>query len=193
MNKPLEASNGKKSRSPIERLIVWGIIGIALGIVFIEFRAQKGYTATMEALSNTYDSATKRLPLTEVEALMSGGPSKSVKLEDDSKNHYVYSWFSIFKGKDYVLNVITTKDTVPAMTRFYEGPGADPMAPVAPANPAPPGGLSLGMRRGGDNSKEEPAKEEPAKEEPAKEEPAKEEPAKEEPAKEEPAKEEPKA
>lgn len=188
MNKPPEASNGKKSRSPIERLIVWGIIAIALGIVFIEFRAQKGYTATMEALSNAYDSATKRLPLTEVEALMSGGPSKAVKLEDDSKTHYVYSWFSIFKGKDYVLNVITTKDTVPAMTRFYEGPGADPMAPVVPANPAPmpPGGLSLGMGRGGNNSGEEPAEEEPAEEEPAKEEPAKEEPAKEEPAKEEP-------
>ena len=183
MSQPVESTSGKKSRSPIERTIVWGIIAIALGIVFIEFRAQKGYTATLEALSNAYDAATKRMPLPEVEALMSGGPSRSVKTDDESKTHYVYSWLSIFKRNDYVLNIITTKDEVPAMTRFYEGPGADPMAPVAPANPAPmpPGGLSLGMRPGGNNAGQEPAKEEPAKEEPAGEEAAKEEPAGEEP------------
>ncbi|MCA9035356.1 MAG: hypothetical protein KDA91_09505 [Planctomycetaceae bacterium] len=148
MNKPVEKTS--KSRSPVERAIVWGGIIVLIGIVGLEYRAQTGYSASLDAISNASGN-TEELEFAAVESLLSGGPSRTKKSENRIETHYVYSWFSLFRSGQYVINVLASKDEPSTMLRFYTGDGVDPMKPIPPANPTalPPGGLSLSAGGGG--------------------------------------------
>ena len=132
-----------KQRSPVERAIVWGGILLLLLVVGIEYRAQQGYANSLQALSDASDETEGELTLDEVEALFSGGPSRSVKTENGIETHFVYSWLSFFKSGEYVLNVLASKDEPSHLLRYYTADGVDPMAPIPPKNPTPKGNLSL--------------------------------------------------
>ena len=44
----------KPSRNPVERVIVWGLIGLLLVVVAIEARAQRGYAMSLDAVQSAF-------------------------------------------------------------------------------------------------------------------------------------------
>ena len=98
-----EASQ-KKKRSPVERLIVWGLIALLLVVVLIEYRASTNFNAAQAYLSEAVD----RRPtptIDEVKSKVSGasvGPKETDKLGTDE---YEFAFFSLFKSDTYKLRV----------------------------------------------------------------------------------------
>lgn len=100
----MSETSQKKQRSPIERLIVWGLIATLLVVVFIEYRASTNFNAAQAYLSD----AVERQPgptLDEVKSKISGasvGPKLTDKFGTDE---YEFAFFSLFKSDTYKLRV----------------------------------------------------------------------------------------
>lgn len=92
----------KKKRSPVERLIVWGLIAAMLVVVFIEYRASQGYNA-ME----TYLQAeiSKRPTIDELKAKFSSASVSDKQKDAMGTEEVEFSFFSIFKADAYKLRV----------------------------------------------------------------------------------------
>ena len=93
----------KKKRSPVERLIVWGLIGVLLAVVFVEYRASKNFQAAYDYLDNMKPS--EHPTLDDLKGQLSGA-SVSEKMQDDLGTDEVeLSFFSFFKSDKYKLRL----------------------------------------------------------------------------------------
>ncbi|MEP3482730.1 MAG: hypothetical protein ABJZ55_26030 [Fuerstiella sp.] len=98
-----EASQ-KKKRSPIERLIVWGLIAMLLVVVLIEYRASNNFNAAQEYLSE----AVERKPtptIDEMKARISGASIGQKQTDEFGTEEYELAFFSLFKSDTYKLRV----------------------------------------------------------------------------------------
>ena len=116
MSEPKAESNAKsKTRSPIERFLVWGAIAILGLLVFLEFQSQKNFNTAMEWLTkNEFSSQT----LTEVKAALKGA-SEFEADATGTETAVGFKWPSLFKT--YELVVIFNGDGESAkLTGFYD-------------------------------------------------------------------------
>jgi hypothetical protein len=130
-----------KKRSPAERVLVWGGILILLLVVAIEFRAQRGYSQTLESFSNASDDGDVDLPMANAESFMVMFPQRQQTAVNGIEHTYAYTWMSLFKSGQFQLNVVYTAGDDPSMLRYWTGSGFDPMTPtVDPDAHLRPGG-----------------------------------------------------
>ena len=122
----------KKKRSPVERIIVQGGIVVLLIIVAIEFRAQKGYTDTLEKIRIATEDGEKEISLEEVTGLLTLSPSSFLESENGIESTTCYSWFSVFKNGQFKLNIVATKTEPRQMLRYFTGSDGDPMTVKPP-------------------------------------------------------------
>jgi hypothetical protein len=120
----------KGQRSSTERALVWGGILTLLLIVVVEFRAQRGYSKSLEAFSNAADSDDYTLTMSEAESFMVMAPGREHTAVNGIENTYAYTWLSLFKYGQFQLNVVYTSGDDPSLLRFWTGSGHDPMTPV---------------------------------------------------------------
>ncbi len=105
----------KPTRNPIERVIVWGLIGALLVVMGIEARAQRGYTMSLDAFQKAFsDGEEIEIALDDARKLMALGPAE-VKAPDEHGpfhyyDYYRFSWFSLFKSGDYEITLKVTDD-----------------------------------------------------------------------------------
>jgi cell division septation protein DedD len=98
----------KKTRSPVERAIVWGGIGILLIVAGIQGMAAYGFSVSQDKI----DAAVKRanntsdeLRLKEAEELMSGIWSKTAIQKKGSDRFVVYSWTGVYQSYIILLKI----------------------------------------------------------------------------------------
>lgn len=101
----LEAS--PKTRSPIERFVVWGGIIILGIVVLIEFQAQRNFNGAMEWLR---DNELKGKSVGDVRAAMSGASEFDVD-SVGGEAAQGFKWFSLFKDYQVVVNLTGTSDS----------------------------------------------------------------------------------
>lgn len=102
----------KPPRNPIERVIVWGLIGGLLVAVGIEARAQRGYTMSLDAVQAAFsDNEEVQIELADARKLMTLSPAE-IKDADTSglMDYYRFSWFSLFKSGEYEIILRVSKD-----------------------------------------------------------------------------------
>jgi hypothetical protein len=103
----------KPPRNPIERVIVWGLIGVLLVVMGIEARAQRGYAMSLDAFQTAFsDGEEVAIALDDARKLMALGPAE-VKAPDEHGpfhyyDYYRFSWFSLFKSGDYEITLQVT-------------------------------------------------------------------------------------
>jgi hypothetical protein len=103
----------KPPRNPIERVIVWGLIGGLLVVMGIEARAQRGYAMSLDAFQTAFsDGEEVEIALDDARKLMALGPAE-VKAQDEYGpyhyyDYYRFSWFSLFKSGDYEITLKVT-------------------------------------------------------------------------------------
>jgi hypothetical protein len=141
----------KKQRSPLERAIVWVLILGLLGVVGIEFRAQKGYAAAVSSLDEFYrKTPDAELKLAEVHKFMKYSPSvvgpTSMK-DQQRRDVYVFSWLSIFKSGQFVITVEAEQGEDPYIFSFRT-PQAEKKEPaVAKRDAGSDGDSRFGLSR----------------------------------------------
>ncbi len=95
-------------RSPVERAIVWGGIGILLVVVGIEAHGRLGYSSTLKALQGLVEQAegeSEYLTLSAARESIAGFPSEDA-LESGSVNGTIrLSWFSLLKSYELDLEI----------------------------------------------------------------------------------------
>ena len=127
----------KPSRNPVERVIVWGLIGLLLVVVAIEARAQRGYAMSLDAVQSAFaDNEEVQLQLADARKLMTLSQAE-VKDADSSgiMDYYRFSWLSLFKSGEYEITLRVSKDNSEEVISF-----ATPAAPdlaLAMTDPAP--------------------------------------------------------
>lgn len=104
----------KKKRSPVERVIVWGLIGVLLVLALWEGWARFGYSRTLARLQDAIAVAEAAegdgsLKLAEAEDLVIGFPSRSEGQEQGARNTITYKWNSLFK-RNYQIAVTYAGD-----------------------------------------------------------------------------------
>ena len=109
LNEPTE----RPSRNPIERVIVWGGIGVLLVVMGIEARAQRGYAMSLDAFQTAFsDSEEVEVSLDDARKLMALGPAEVKAPDEHGPFHYYkyyrFSWFSLFKSGDYEITLKVT-------------------------------------------------------------------------------------
>ena len=192
-NQPEKSSSSQeqaKPRSPVERIIVWGLIIIGAGIAIYEARAKLGYNnslssiqSKMEANENSGAEAAD-LKLSDAKAnLISGGPTYSELTPDFANTQLVsLTWPSLFKEYELILRL--DSDQEDAIVLGYETPNAEPepepevtnssdegdpgMMPGAPGMGAPGMGNGSGPEAGGSGRPQRPGGPGEAGAEPAK-------------------------
>jgi hypothetical protein len=106
----------KKQRSPVERVIVYVLILGLLVIAGIEFRAQKGYQASLDGLNDFYTkNPDTELKLADAREMLKYSPSvvgprdpKDGELK--GREYYEFSWLSIFKSGEFVITISAEQD-----------------------------------------------------------------------------------
>ena len=135
VNEPLVSPQ----RSPIERVIVWGGIGLLLVVALIEARALRGYgtslSAVQAALANDEEV---QITLDDARELMAFGPSESIRESNSAfLKHHQFSWFSLFKSGQYELTLDITADEEALVLGFSTPEAADQVVkPVSEKSPA---------------------------------------------------------
>jgi hypothetical protein len=114
--------NAPKPRSPVERLVVWGGIGVLVALVAVEFTARASYTsAVSEVLQKVKEADESDKPLKRADVKQLVGGKDPVSTEDVSgmnlhnapKKVEKYTWWSLNPNANRVLLV-------------YYGHGDDP-------------------------------------------------------------------
>lgn len=103
----------KPPRNPVERVIVWGLIGALLVAVGIEARAQRGYAMSLDAVQAAFaDNEEVQIELADARKLMTLSPAE-VQDADSSgiMDYYRFSWFSLFKSGEYEITLRVSKDS----------------------------------------------------------------------------------
>ena len=95
----------KKKRSPIERVIVWGLIGILFAVALWEGFARFGYQLTLDRWQDAIAAAESgdgdgALKLAEAEDMVIGFPSRSEQDAEEARKTVTFQWNSLFK-RDY--------------------------------------------------------------------------------------------
>ena len=128
----VDEPSDKPPRNPIERVIVWGLIGVLLVVMGIEARAQRGYAMSLDTLQTTFsDGEEVEITLDDARKLMSFGPVE-VKAPDEHGpyhfyDYYRFSWFSLFKSGDYEITLKVT-DNEELTVISFSTPAAPPPA-----------------------------------------------------------------
>ncbi|QDU11900.1 tetratricopeptide repeat protein [Gimesia aquarii] len=88
----------KKKRSPLERVIVWGLISVALIVVLLEVNARYGYSNTLTEMQNriAQEADGKEFLLKDAKAMVKGFPYGDERLTQSGKQ-LQYRWFSLFR------------------------------------------------------------------------------------------------
>lgn len=135
----------RRKRHPIERGLVWAVIAILLVLVAVEYRAQRGYSNSVAAIQAATADRELDLPMLEAEQLISMSPGRELTAENGIERTYCYSWPSVFKRNQFLLNVVYARDDGNSLLRYWTGAGNDPMTiydpdpdEIAPRGPAPP-------------------------------------------------------
>ena len=141
----------KKKRSPVERIIVWGLIGLMGCVVLVEFLAQKNYEAAFTWLDengmNNPKLATFRENMTGAQEVALEGSGEV----QNSESEIQFKWFSFFKVYSVTATVAGEGDAA-IVTNYNTGKLAPPGPPVANPNPSPtppPGALQASGGMGG--------------------------------------------
>ena len=118
-SKKKESSDAPKKRSPIERALVWGGIGILLVIVVIEATAQRQYTSLYTQLDAELKKSlqtSKSLPEESVRAILKGRQpdmTKSVKLPPGEERYEVYYFNGLLKRRVFCLRFEKANESAP--------------------------------------------------------------------------------
>jgi hypothetical protein len=153
-----------KKRNPIERIIVWGLIVVLVGVSAREAVARFGYTNSLNSLQVALegDEDGDTLMLEQVPAHLSGGPRQE---NNDARRVVSYHWSGLLKdygsihiqysGDNEVLGLLTADappdEPIAVNEEDFSEPG-DPIAEIGAAGaPAEAGGPG-GGRRGFDFS-----------------------------------------
>ncbi|QDT35457.1 EF-hand domain-containing protein [Thalassoglobus polymorphus] len=166
-NSPSVATTeAKPKRNPVERVAVWGLIGIMVLFVCTEGIARFGYSMTLPRLQKRIneDDGVDPRPLTveEADTLVFGFPTKTVEGQK-----VTYRWKGLLKDfgaihlpydeDNIVLTLVTDappeiEEKVAATGEDEEESGPDPSIEGAPVGDAAPGGDGdgeTGRQRGG--------------------------------------------
>jgi hypothetical protein len=116
----------KLPRNPIERVIVWGGIGLLLVVAGIETRAQRGYAMSLEAVQSAFsDNEEVEISLSDARQLMVLAPAETKQLNVSlAVDNFRFSWFSLFKSGQYEITFRVTSDEEQQVVSF-----ATPAAP----------------------------------------------------------------
>lgn len=131
----------KKSRSPVERIVVYSMIVVLLVLVGIQAHARFGYTMTLNNLRPRIDDEdpnVEALPITEIPEYIVGWPSRSEGEVSNTVKSIEYRWTGLL-GKSYGLtltyNTLSEPYTVQGLASDDaaepEDPFADEAAPAA--------------------------------------------------------------
>ena len=109
----VDEPSDKPPRNPVERVIVWGLIGVLLVVMGIEARAQRGYAMSLNAFQTAFsDGEEVEITLNDARRLMALGPAEVKAPDEHGPYHYYdyyrFSWFSLFKSGDYEITLKVT-------------------------------------------------------------------------------------
>jgi hypothetical protein len=102
----------KKSRSPIERVLVWGLILVGVVVIGFEARARFAYSNTVNAITPAIQESSEGTALTMAEVeqrkLISGSPTTTKGATTAGIRTDTYVW----KGaiKTYTLKILVGHD-----------------------------------------------------------------------------------
>ncbi len=153
---PAVPASSKPPRNPVERIFVWGGIGLLLVVVMLEFRAQRGYAQTLEALNASTANEEHETTLQEAMQVLTMSPTVSDPVPSGPYNNIDCSWFSLCKSGQYKITLVCSRDKEPVLLAFTTpNPEPEPEPMVTPytgggASPASPSGTGgMGMGSGG--------------------------------------------
>ena len=115
----------KKQRSPVERAIVWSMIGILLVVAAIEAHGRLSYGATLSRLQAVVERAeqgTGYLTLREVRESIAGFPSEATVESRPLTATIRLSWFSLLRS--YEMDLQIEPDSKNPMFLGYSTPDA---------------------------------------------------------------------
>lgn len=121
-----------KTRSPIERAVVWTLIG-GLGVLLgVEYLSLNSYNTTLAALDRIRSDPEAMVSLSEArKTMISGSPSEATRKGSASTEIVELKWFSLFK--DYRVSLITESgENDPIVIAF-----STPIAPQEAASETP--------------------------------------------------------
>ena len=151
---PAVPTTSKPPRNPVERIVVWGGIGLLLVVVMLEFRAQRGYAQTLDALNTYATNEEHETTLGEAMQVLALSPAVSDPVLSGPYNHIDCTWFSLCKNGQYRITLVCSRDKEPVLLSFTTpNPPPEPEPEVA-AQPTgtstPMGGPGMGgMGMGG--------------------------------------------
>ncbi|MCH8829280.1 MAG: hypothetical protein IID45_06855 [Planctomycetes bacterium] len=155
---PLEPASAKarKTRSPIERIIVWVAILLLAGFAGVEGFASYGYTRTLAALDADDDvkKGSEKKTAKKLSDVINGYPSQET--EGKGERIITYRWFSFIRTYEIQIHVADDKDdpvilrhSLPDIGKLTlrasgqsgdEGEGDESPNGVGPGGPGGPGG-----------------------------------------------------
>lgn len=161
---PAKSTNAPaaKARSPVERVIVWGLIGVLAVAAGFEFLSKRGHASALQKLQDKIDAVDKDAKHPEVtendvkEAVGGRQPSSSKdyppgeRAANGAKRVEVYSWFTLnpsSKREMWVYYAARSKDSKELATvlQITESDIATmPEPAVATADPAKEGAAPVG-------------------------------------------------
>jgi len=104
----------KKPRSPVEKLFVWGLIGVLLIVAVIEGQALYGYSQTLAALTEKIEETENSkdgldLAASEIDGLLKGFFVTKSEVTKEGADYYIdCQWRSLFKK--YLIKVKVSSD-----------------------------------------------------------------------------------
>ncbi len=126
---PAVPATSKPPRNPVERMIVWGGIGLLLVVVMLEFRAQRGYAQTLDALNASTANEEHETTLNEAMQVLTLSPAVSDPVPFGPYDHVHCSWFSLCKSGQYKITLVCSRDKEPVLLAFT--------TPIPPSEPEP--------------------------------------------------------
>lgn len=138
-----------KSRSPVERAIVWTLIAGLCVVLGIEYLSQRGYNSTRVALEELLENPEAMVAMSKVRTLISGSPSETqAKGKKRGTEVIELRWFSLFKH--YQVDLTIEADEADPLLIGLATPGAPAVTPVAAGPAATPEGegmdpMAMGM------------------------------------------------
>lgn len=117
----------KKPRSPMERLVVWGAIGLLLLVGVCEVMAQRSYLATVKKFEELERTAfSEQNPRTATVATTAEGWYSQTPVADAKRKTVRLKWPSLFK--QYILDVeVDSKDRVLSFVTVGDESLVEPM------------------------------------------------------------------
>lgn len=128
----------KQTRSSIERTVVWAAIAVLLALAAVETHARIGYSRSLNAIDEAFDSDQPdgALALADAERLISGFPVITARAGPASEVRS-YRWWSMLH--DYRIHLrVETGDEPREVIAFATGSDTLSRRAVLPSNPAPP-------------------------------------------------------